>query len=68
MKLLVVVFFKIGWHCFNDLLLLRIDGKLRLLINCVLASVLRRSLWTGLNNLYLAVSKMVAVTRYSTDS
>ena len=58
-------------------LLLRIDGKFIAsiplfvkvrLINCVLASVLWRSLRTGLNNLLLAVSKMIAVTRYSADS
>ena len=58
-------------------LLLRIDGKftasIPLLIKssfmkCVLACVLGISLWTGLNNLYWAVSKMIAVTLYSADS
>ena len=64
-------------------LLLRIDGKFTAsipllikssLMKCVLASqgfVLRRSLQTaGLNNLYWAVSKMMAVTLYiySADS
>ena len=37
-------------------------------MKCVLASVLRILLWTGLNNLYWAVSKMIAVTPYSVDS
>ena len=54
-------------------LLLRIDGKfiasipllMKLsLIKCVLPSVLRRSLRTGLNNLYWAVSKIMAVTLF----
>ena len=58
-------------------LLLRIDGKFTAsvpflikssLMKFVLASVLRRSLRTGLNNLYWAVSKMMAVTLYSADS
>ena len=58
-------------------LLLRIDGKftasIKLLIKsslmkCFLASVLRRSLRTGLRNLYWAVSKVMAVTLYSADS
>ena len=53
-------------------LLLRIDGKFTasvpLLmklssIKCVLASILRRSLCPGLNNLYWAVSKIIAVTQ-----
>ena len=53
----------------NDLLL-RIDGKFTSsipllikssLMKCILAPVLRRSLRTGLNNLYWAVSKMMAV-------
>ena len=57
--------------------LLRTDGKVTAsiplliksnLIKCVLACVLRRSLQTGLNNLYWAVSKMMAVTLYSADS
>ena len=55
-------------------LLLRIDSKFTAsvlllmkssLTKCVLASVLMR---TGLNNLYWAVSKMMAVTLYSADS
>ena len=50
-------------------LLLKIDGTLTAsiplliklsLIKCVLASVLRRSLRTGLNNLYWVVSKIIA--------
>ena len=50
-------------------LLLRIDGKFTAsitlvikssLMKCVLATVLRRSLRTSLNNLYWAVSKMMA--------
>ena len=58
-------------------LLLRIDGKFTAsipllikssLIKYVLASVLRRSLWTDVNNLYWAVSKMMAVALYSADS
>ena len=58
-------------------LLLRIDGKFTAsipllvklsLIKCFLASVLRRSLRTGLNNLYWTVSKIMAVTLYSADS
>ena len=58
-------------------LLLRIDGKFTAsipllikssLMKCVLASVLRRSLRTGLNNLYWAVSEMMAITLYSADS
>ena len=58
-------------------LLLRIDGKFTAsipllikssLMKCVLASVLRISLRTGLNNLYWAVSKMVAITLFSADS
>ena len=58
-------------------LLLRIDGKatasipllIKLsLMKCVLASVLRRSLRTGLNNLYWAVTKMMDVTLYSENS
>ena len=57
-------------------LLLRIDGKFTAsiplliksgLMKCVLASVLRRSLRTSLNNLYCAVSKMMAVTLYLAD-
>ena len=57
-------------------LLIRIDGKFTAsiplliksrLMKCILASVLRRSLRTGLSNLYWAVSKMMAVTLYSTD-
>ena len=58
-------------------LLLRIDGKFTAsiplltkssLMKCVLASLLRSSLRTGLNNLYWAVSKIMAVTLYSADS
>ena len=58
-------------------LLLRIDGKFTAsipllikssLMKCVLVSVLRISLRTGLNYLYWAVSKMIAVTLYSADS
>ena len=58
-------------------LLLRIDGKFTAsipllikssLMKCVLASVLIRSLRTGLNNLYWAVSEMMAITLYSADS
>ena len=58
-------------------LLLRIDGNFTAsipllikssLMKCVLASVLRTSLWTSLNNLYWVVSKMMAVTLYSADS
>ena len=58
-------------------LLLRIGGKFATsipllikssLMKCVLASVLRRSLRTGLNNLYWAVSKMIAVKLYSAES
>ena len=58
-------------------MLLRIDGKFTALIplliksslmKCVLASVLRISLRTGLNNLYWAVSEMMTVTLYSADS
>ena len=58
-------------------LLLRIDGKFTAsipllikssLMKWVLASVLRRSLRTGLNNLYWAVSDMMAVTLYTADS
>ena len=58
-------------------LLLRIAGKFTAsipllikpsLMKCVLVSVYRRSLRTGLNNLYWAVSKIVAVTLYSADS
>ena len=54
-------------------LLLRIDGKFTAsipllikssLMECVLASVRRRLLRTGLNNLYWAVSKIMAVTLY----
>ena len=50
-------------------LLLRIDGKFTAsipllikssLMKCVLASVLRRSLRTGINNLHWAVSKLMA--------
>ena len=57
--------------------LLRIDGKFTAsipllikssLIKYVLASVLRRSLRAGLNNLYWAVSKMVAVTQIHNHS
>ena len=53
-------------------LLLRIDGKftssvfmlMKLSsIKCVLASILRRSLRPGLNNLYWAVCKIIAVTQ-----
>ena len=56
-------------------LLLRIYGKFTAsiplliksgLMKCVLASVLKRSLQTGLNNMYWAVSKIMAVTLYST--
>ena len=36
-------------------------------MKCVLASLLRRSLQTGLNNLYWAASKMTAVTLYSVN-
>ena len=36
-------------------------------MKCVLASVLKISLRTGLNDLYWAVSKMIAVTLYSAD-
>ena len=59
------------------MLLFRIDGKVTAsmpllikssLMKYVLASVLRRSLWTALNNLYWTVSKMMAVTLYSADS
>ena len=58
-------------------LLLKIDGKFTAsipllmklsLIKCVLAFVLKRSLWTGLNNLYWVVSKIMAVTLYFADS
>ena len=58
-------------------LILGIDGKfiasLPLLMKlglkkCVLASVLKRSLQTGQNNLYWAVSKIMAVILYSADS
>ena len=58
-------------------LLLRTDGKFTAsipllikssLMKCVLACVLRRSLRTGLNDLYWAVSKMMAVTLCSADS
>ena len=58
-------------------LLLRIDGKFTAsipllmtinVIKCVLASALGRLLWTGLNNLHWAVSKIMAVTLYSADS
>ena len=38
------------------------------LIKSVLASVLRRSLLTGLNNLYWGVSQIMAAILYSTDS
>ena len=58
-------------------MLLRIDGKFTAsipllmklsLIKCVLVSVLRRSLQTGLDNLYWDMSKIIAVTLYSVDS
>ena len=58
-------------------LLLRIGGKFTAsvpllmklsLIKCVLGSVLRRSLRTGLNNMYWAVSKIMFVTLYLADS
>ena len=73
--LAIVFFFEVGWHCFTDLLL-RIDSKFTAsiallikssLMKCGLAFVLRRSLQTGLNNLYWAVCKMVALTLYSAD-
>ena len=67
---------KVGTVSVTDLLL-KIDGKFTAsiplliklsLIKCVLASVLRRSLQTGLNNPYWAVSKIMAVILYSADS